>query len=181
MDKRSKLLNDLGKNKNKYSLRYVVVVAIFIAIISSVITGFVFYNFKGQLVGDKELSDIINTYEKIKSEYYETIDNESLATSAIDGMMSFLEEKYSVYMDNEDTEYLNDKLKGNYEGVGISIVKKTTGEIIILNVYDNTPAFNAGLKANDILIEVNGKKITEEISADEIVNMIKEKRLYILK
>lgn len=176
MDKRSKLLNDLGKNKNKYSLKYVVVVAIFIAIISSVITGFVFYNFKGQLIGDKELSDIINTYEKIKSEYYETIDNESLATSAIDGMMSFLEEKYSVYMDNEDTEYLNDKLKGNYEGVGISIVKKTTGEIIILNVYDNTPAFDAGLKANDILIEVNGKKITEEISADEIVNMIKEKK-----
>lgn len=176
MDKRSKLLNSLVNNKNRYSLKYVVVVAIFIAVVSSVITGFVFYNFQGELIGDKQLSDIINTYEKIKKEYYETIDNDDLATSAIDGMMSFLEEKYSVYMDNEDTEYLNDKLKGNYEGVGISIIKKTTGEIIILNVYDNTPAEKVGLKANDVLVEVNGKKITEEISADEIVNMIKEQK-----
>lgn len=174
MDKKVKLMNALGRDKKKYSLKFVIICAILIAVASSLITGIVIIKFNGIFTSDKGLGDIVTTYEKIKKEYFETIDDADLATSAIDGMMSFLEEQYSVYMDSEDTEYLNDKLKGNYEGVGISIVKMTSGEIIILNVYDDTPASEAGLQANDVILEVNGNKITEESASDEIVSMIKD-------
>ncbi len=176
MDKQRKILNNLGRDKKQYSLKFVVLCTVFVSLFLSIITGFVVYSFNGKVIGDKQLGDIINTYEKIKKEYYEKINDADLATSAIDGMMSFLEEKYSVYMNDEDTNNLNDKLKGNYEGVGISIVKKKSGEIVILNVYDNTPASEAGVKANDVILEVNGKEITDKSTADQIVNMIKEKK-----
>ncbi len=175
MDNMKKRLNNLGKNKNLYSLKYVIISSVVVAILASVITGFVVVNFTSlKAVGNKQLMDIINTYEKIKKEYYETIDDADLATSAIDGMMSFLEEKYSIYMNQEDTDYLTDKLKGNYEGLGIAVIKNANKEIVILNVYDNTPASDAGLKNNDVILEINGTKITEKHESSEIAEMIKK-------
>lgn len=175
MDKMKKRLNNLGNNKNQYSLKFVVICSAVIAFLASVITGVVILNFTSlKAVGNKQLMDVVNTYEKIKKEYYETINDADLATSAIDGMMNFLEEKYSIYMDQEDTDYLTDKLKGNYEGLGIAVIKNTKNEIIILNVYDNTPASEAGLKNNDVILEINGTKITEKYAADDISKLIKE-------
>lgn len=177
MKKMKKRLNNLGKKKNLYSLKFVVICSIIITIVTSIITSFVIFSFtQGVIIGDKQLSDIISTYEKIKKEYYDNVNNTDLATSAIDGMMSFLQEKYSIYMNSEDTDNLNDKLKGNYEGVGISIVKSANKEIYIFNVYDNTPAYEAGLKVNDVILEVNGNKITEKSESAEIVEMIKDKK-----
>ncbi len=177
MDKMKKRLNNLGKNKNQYSLKFVIICSVTIAFLASVITGFVISNFASlKTVGNKQLMDVVNTYEKIKREYYETISDNDLATSAIDGMMSFLKEKYSIYMDQEDTDYLTDKLKGNYEGLGIAVIKNAKKEIIILNVYDNTPASEVGLKNNDVIVEINGTKITENHSADDISKIIKENK-----
>ncbi len=79
-------------------------------------------------------------------------------------------------MDQEDTDYLTDKLKGNYEGLGIAVIKNAKKEIIILNVYDNTPASEVGLKNNDVIVEINGTKITENHSADDISKIIKENK-----
>ena len=110
MDKMKKRLNNLGKNKNQYSLKFVIICSVTIAFLASVITGFVISNFASlKTVGNKQLMDVVNTYEKIKREYYETISDNDLATSAIDGMMSFLKEKYSIYMDQEDTDYLTNR------------------------------------------------------------------------
>ncbi|MCX4364255.1 MAG: S41 family peptidase [Bacilli bacterium] len=177
MDKMKKRLNNLGKNKNQYSLKFVIICSVTIAFLASVITGLVISNFASlKTVGNKQLMDVVNTYEKIKREYYETISDNDLATSAIDGMMSFLKEKYSIYMDQEDTDYLTDKLKGNYEGLGIAVIKNAKKEIIILNVYDNTPASEVGLKNNDVIVEINGTKITENHSADDISKIIKENK-----
>ena len=182
MDNMKKRLNNLGKNKDLYSLKYVIVSCVVVAILASIITGVVILNFTSlKAVGNKQLMDIINTYEKIKKEYYETIDDADLATSAIDGMMSFLEEKYSIYMNQEDTDYLTDKLKGNYEGLGIAVIKNANKEIVILNVYDNTPASEAGLKNNDIILEINGTKITDKHESSEIAEMIKKTKIVNIK
>ncbi|MDE6292510.1 MAG: S41 family peptidase [Bacilli bacterium] len=175
MDKMKKVLNNLRKDRNLYSLKFVIICSVVVAVLASVITGVVILNFTSlKAVGNKQLMDVINTYDKIKREYYETINDSDLATSAIDGMMSFLEEKYSIYMDQDDTDYLTDKLKGNYEGLGIGVIKNAKKEIIILNVYDNTPASEAGLKTNDVILEVNGKKITDKNEASDIAEMIKK-------
>lgn len=182
MDNMKKRLSNLGKNKNLYSLKYIIISSVVVAILASVITGVVILNFTSlKAGGNKQLMDIINTYEKIKKEYYETIDDADLATSAIDGMMSFLEEKYSIYMNQEDTDYLTDKLKGNYEGLGIAVIKNADKEIVILNVYDNTPASEVGLKNNDVILEINGTKITEKHESSDISDMIKEAKTVNIK
>lgn len=160
--------------KNNFNLLEVIVIALAFSSLTGIITGLFFY-FKNNrnLILDKNLLDIVGTYNKISEDFYGTLDKEKLATNAINGMMSSLDEEYTIHMDQSDTSSLSEKLDGKYHGVGISVQKK--GSIIeVVNVYDKTPAFNAGLKVGDILISVNGYEILESDSLEKVSSMIKE-------
>ncbi len=163
------------KKKSLFTLGEVCTISITTAIFLSLITGFVVYQIRDKsFLRDDALDDIVGTYKKIKGEYYEDLKYTELADAAIDGMMGYLNEKYSVYMDSQDTDALNEKLKGDYEGIGIQI-KKIPGQASTIDkVYEGTPAEKAGLEAGDILKKVNGTEITEETTNESIVSMIKD-------
>ncbi len=163
------------KKKSLFTLGEVCTISITVAVLLSLATGFVVYQIRDKsFLKDDALDDIVGTYKKIKSEYYEDLKDTDLADAAIDGMMGYLNEKYSVYMDSQDTESLNEKLKGDYEGIGIQIKKVPGKRSTIDKVYEGTPAADAGLQEGDILKNVNGTEITEETSNESIVSLIKD-------
>ncbi|MCX4249001.1 MAG: S41 family peptidase [Bacilli bacterium] len=160
--------------KNNFNLLEVIVITLAFSSLSGIITGLFFY-FKNNrnLILDKNLLDIVGTYNKISEDFYGNLDKEKLATNAINGMMSSLDETYTVHMDQSDTSSMSEKLDGKYHGVGISVQKKGTN-IEVINVYDKTPASTAGLKVGDILKKVNGYEILESDQLEKVSNMIKE-------
>lgn len=160
------------KNKNTtYTFKELLIVTIFVTLIISTITGFVVY----KVISSNELMKLESSYNKIKNEYYSDINKEELENAAIDGMMKYLNEKYSLFMDQEETSSLNNKLEGNYDGIGIEI-GIINSKIMVLNVYDNTPASIAGLKINDELIKVEDLVIDESTSLKDVTNLIKNKK-----
>lgn len=160
------------KNKNTtYSFKELLIVTIIVTIIVSSVTGFVVY----KVISSNELIKLESSYNKIKNEYYSDINKEELENAAIDGMMKYLNEKYSLFMDQEETSSLNDKLDGNYDGIGIEIGIKDK-KVMILNVYENTPASEAGLKINDELVQVEDLIIDESTALSDITNLIKNKK-----
>lgn len=160
------------KNKNTtYTFKELLIVTIFVTLIISTITGFVVY----KVISSNELIKLESSYNKIKNEYYSDINKEELENAAIDGMMKYLNEKYSLFMDQEETSSLNNKLEGNYDGIGIEI-GIINSKIMVLNVYDNTPASIAGLKINDELIKVEDLVIDESTSLKDVTNLIKNKK-----
>lgn len=160
------------KNKNTtYTFKELLIVTIFVTLIVSTITGFVVY----KVISSNELIKLESSYNKIKNEYYSDINKEELENAAIDGMMKYLNEKYSLFMDQEETSSLNDKLEGNYDGIGIEIGIKNS-KITVLNVYDNTPASIAGLKINDELVKVEDLTINGSTSLKDVTNLIKNKK-----
>ncbi len=160
------------KNKNTtYTFKELLIVTIFVTLIVSTITGFVVY----KVISSNELIKLESSYNKIKNEYYSDINKEELENAAIDGMMKYLNEKYSLFMDQEETSSLNDKLEGNYDGIGIEIGVKDK-KIMVLNVYDNTPASIAGLKINDELVKVEDLTINGSTSLKDVTNLIKNKK-----
>ncbi len=164
-----------SNSKSLFSLSELVMISLTFSIICCVLTGFIIVKLGNNGYGrDSAREDIIATYNKIKNSYYKDVDSNEVADAAIDGMLSYLNEKYSVYMNSNDAYDLQDKLKGNYNGLGIGIIKDKDGNTIISEVYDNTPASKAGVKKNDILIEVNGKKVDKNVSNSEVVNIIKD-------
>lgn len=160
------------KNKNTtYTFKELLIVTIFVSLIISTITGFVVY----KVISSNELIKLESSYNKIKNEYYSDINKEELENAAIDGMMKYLNEKYSLFMDQEETSSLNNKLEGNYDGIGIEI-GIINSKIMVLNVYDNTPASIAGLKINDELVKVEDLVIDGSTSLKDVTNLIKNKK-----
>lgn len=159
--------------RNNFNLIEVIIITLAFSSLTGIATGLFFY-FKNNrnLILDKNLIDIVSTYNKINEAFYGDVDKTKLADDAINGMLSSLDESYTVYMDENDTSDMSEKLDGKYQGVGISVQKKDDN-ITVVNVYDGTPASEAGLKVGDIIKKVNDHVVNSEDSLDDVSNMIK--------
>ena len=165
----------LNSKDNTYTLKEVILITVIFTIFFSVLSGITVYLLSDKnIIASSNVKDITNTYNEIKNSYYETVDEEELKNSAINGMMNFLNEKYSIYMDKDSTDSLNKKLDGNYKGIGIS-VSKIKDDIKIVEVFEGTPASNAGLIKNDIIKKVDDLEVTRDTSLNDVVSLIKEK------
>ena len=133
-----------------------------------IIGGIIMYGketYKGST--SSSLDDFISTYNDILNNYYQPVDAEKLLEAGINGMVNYLGDPYSIYMDKEDSEEFNMVLDGKYSGIGAEIQQLVeTGEIKILEVYKDSPAEKAGLQKDDIIFKVNGEEIKGMTAAD---------------
>lgn len=120
-----------------------------------------------------EFEPLYEAYEEIKGKYYDQVNDEKLVDGAISGMMDALEDEHSVYFDKESKEQFDSELSGTYYGIGAEIQLKQDGTISIGRVFDDSPAYKAGLKANDIIISVD-EESTKGKNASDVANMIKK-------
>ena len=165
------------KNYRGFSLAWVIGIVVVTSIISGITTGVIVYNNNrlsynmtyGDLSDDKELNEFLTVYANILSDYYEDVDTGELLDKAIAGMMDYLGDDYSTYLDDETTAELFESLSGEYKGIGVSI---NNTDKSIVEVYKNTPASKAGIETGDIIVGFNNTDVTN-MSATEVVEMIK--------
>lgn len=122
----------------------------------------------------EELKEFVETYEEITEEYYENINKDELLGAGIKGMINFLGDKYSVYMDKTQSDEFNEQVDGSYVGIGSEIQRLEDGTTIISNPFENGPAKKAGLETGDIILKVNGEDITD-LNLTEISSKVKGK------
>ena len=105
-----------------------------------------------------EVQKKVETVANYISNYslYEKNDSE-LADAAADGMVKALGDKYSQYVSDEENTAYNDYLSQRYVGVGATITSSAEGYIEIIEVTPGGPASDAGLKAGDIIISMDGE------------------------
>ncbi|MCI8797031.1 MAG: S41 family peptidase [Dorea sp.] len=108
--------------------------------------------------------------ELIDARYLGDVDDSKLEEGLYKGLISGLDDPYSVYYDEEETKSMMESNEGEYCGIGAVLTRDTdTGIITLVQIYDDSPAMEAGLKADDILykvedIEVTGEDLTEVVS-----------------
>lgn len=150
------------KKSAEFNLVEVIVIILITGIVVSVTSGLLIFKNYDKLfnVGSdtsSEFSEFKKAYDHIVNSYVKEVDREKLINAAIDGMYSYLNDEYSIYMDKNTTESLEQRLDGEYTGVGIEIItNKDDGKIIINKVFNNSPASEAGLKVGDQLIALDG-------------------------
>ncbi len=112
--------------------------------------------------------DVFNSVvRELDAFYVDTLNYDKIVRSGIDNMLDGLD-PYTVYMPKEETDELKMMTTGEYAGIGALIGGKS-GQVFISEPYEGKPAAKAGLKAGDILVELDGqdlkKKSTSEVSA----------------
>ena len=149
-----------------------VIIIMIIAIMFGFLLGNIvnFVVFSDNSSSDKELDELVTTYDNIINNYYEDVDKEELIDAGIQGMINYLDDPYATYFSGEASEDFNQELAGNYEGIGVEIMLNN-GVVSVSRVFDNSPASKAGVKVGDVVIKVNDTDITGK-SLTEVVSMI---------
>ena len=95
-------------------------------------------------------------YRAIESDYYGDYTDEELMQGIYNGLFSKLD-KYSCYMTAEEYKANSENTMKTFSGVGVVMSVTDDDKVVVLSVYRDTPAEKAGLKAGDILLEIDGK------------------------
>lgn len=107
---------------------------------------------------------VIDSYsavvERLKSDYYGgKIDERKLTYSAIRGMLHALDDPFTRFLDPEEYKRMREENEGNFTGIGAQLDTSDKGEVYVKEPLPETPAERAGIKANDVIVAVNGKSI----------------------
>lgn len=169
------------EKKSGFNYLEVIVIMIITLLLGSVIGSFITYMVKDKELIDQpvikevpsELKEFVKTYNNIINDYYEEVDHDKLLEAGIEGMLEYLGDDYSFYMNEDESENFNQQVEGKYTGIGVEITQLQDETVKISRVFDNSPASKAGLKAGDIFLSVAGEDISK-LSASEISKKIKE-------
>ena len=161
----------MKKNKKEFGLLNLIIVIVVTSIISSITTGLIIFNNKNtekNIVNDEALQEFVEAYESVLDNYYEDVDKTKMIDNAIKGMLNYLGDDYTTYLNSSDTSNLTEKLAGKYQGIGVELIEGNK----ISKIFDDSPAKEAGLEVGDIIIKINDKDV-KTFTASEIASEIK--------
>jgi len=106
-----------------------------------------------------------------KNHYRGKIKTDEDAKVAIDSMLESLDDPYSRFLTKQEFAQQNSVITSKISGIGVNIVNDS-GKTRIINVMENTPAQFADIKAGDIILTVDGIKVSG-LSLSQVSNLVK--------
>ena len=118
----------------------------------------------------KNIEIYTNVYKELNKNFVDEIDPGILMKTGITAMTKSLD-PYTKYFSESDAESFRISTQGKYSGVG-SVMKNIDSTITIVEMYENSPSYKAGLKIGDQILEVNGEE-TKGKSSKDVANIVR--------
>lgn len=166
--------------EKKVSLAGAIVIGAVLAVLGGVIganwnnwfSGYGPYLGFGNVASDADWSSLDEVYNKLASTYNGEISLAEVIDGAKKGLVDSLNDKYTVYMNAEESSDYYDSLHGNVgAGIGVEMGLRD-GYVRVLRTLPDNPAQKAGILAGDIFYKVNGEEVYE-LSSDEIAQKVR--------
>ena len=90
---------------------------------------------------------------------------------AIRGMLTLLEDPYTIFLEPQPSVLERDRLAGAYGGIGADLWRNLDGEMV-LSPYPDSPAEAAGVMSGDVLLAIDGQALTEA-TVDDIRSLLR--------
>lgn len=128
---------------------------------------------QGMKADDKEL---IGEMESLKglldNNFLFDYEEEDLYNGALKGMFANLGDPYTSYYPADEFTKLMENLDGRYKGIGVTVSASKEGTIKVIQVFEDSPAKEAGMKSGDIIKSVEGKEF-DATELDKAVGLIR--------
>lgn len=133
-------------------------------------------DYASETVTEADVNEKLDQINSIIEKYY-LYENEVDADTLIDGIYSgyaaALGDPYTEYYDEEETSALYESTSGEFSGIGATMSKGlSSDEITVSNVYEDSPAEKAGMKAGDVITAVDGHSVSGQ-ELETVVSWIK--------
>lgn len=126
-----------------------------------------FNNLTGVLSGEEsffseeEIEKLQNIQEWISYYSYYEQDKEKFIDAVYESLLGSLEDDYSAYYDEEAYKSLTTSSEGIYSGIGCVVTQDvTTGYVKVVQPYEGSPAYDAGIAIGDIIYKADGVELT---------------------
>ena len=101
----------------------------------------------------EELRAFTEVFGAIKSNYVEPVEDKKLLSEAINGMLTGLD-PHSAYLDADAFKELQVGTQGQFGGLGIEVGMED-GFVKVVSPIEDTPAYRAGVKPNDLIVKLD--------------------------
>jgi len=143
----------------------------FAAGIAAILTiAFAFREESGDFKLVKNLDIYYSLFRELNTFYVDDIDPDKLVKTSIDEMLQILD-PYTVYYPESELDDFRFMTTGKYGGIG-SLIRRSGDYTVLTQIYKGFPADIAGLKAGDILKEINGRSL-KELAVDKVSDRLK--------
>ena len=107
----------------------------------------------------------------VERDYAEVVDPAQVIYGSIDGMLRTLD-PHSTFFTPKDFAQMQERQKGNYFGIGITIQQQLNGDVMVTSLFEGTPAYRAGIRRNDVIAKVGGES-AKGWTTEDVVKRIK--------
>ena len=123
---------------------------------------------------NKQFDAFWSTFNIINEEYYyQPVDRARLIYGGAKGMVNSLGDDFSNFLTPEENAQVKSSFEGNFEGVGMYIERRNDLPTVVAPI-PNTPAARAGVRANDIILAVDGRDVTA-MQPDQVATLVRGK------
>lgn len=119
----------------------------------------------------EDIALIEEMYNTIQVNYIDDVDKKTLLEGAFKGMVGSLEDPYSEFLNPSEQTTFDDSVDGSFNGIGVQFMIRE-GKPTVIAPIDGTPASEAGIQANDVIISADDVEL-EGLTTSEIIDLIR--------
>jgi carboxyl-terminal processing protease len=127
---------------------------------------------RNAFVASPQTQVVDEAIQRIAADYYRPISTSKLNSASIAGVVASLGDRFSHYL--APVEYREFTSPPHFTGIGVSVATQLAANrgLLIERVFNSSPAARAGLKAGDLIVAVNGRKLAS-LSAEAATSLIR--------
>ena len=135
-------------------------------------TGFGAYLLWGEMgLGGGQPSETLGVFweawDRVEKHFYGELPSAQERTyGAIRGALALLDDPYTVFVEPQPRELERDRLRGAFGGIGVDLWRDVEGRMV-LSPFPDSPAERAELREGDVLLAVDGREITDQVTVDD--------------
>lgn len=126
----------------------------------------------GNLPNRLDYTSVDQVYKSLKDNYDGKLTETQLEDGLKHGLATSTNDPYTVYFTPKEAQDFNNELNNSFSGIGAQLGQDSDKNLEVIAPIDGLPADKAGLKAKDIITEINGVS-TSGMSVDDAVNKIR--------